>query len=218
MPVGPQLPPSMLVKRKRDGEDDESSSDSDTGPAPPLSDEVVTKRARILGPTLPPAPLDEKPLGDPPNISDDASGSSDDDDFGPSLPPVSSSASDAAVGVSKAVHTAPIVEVIQTKRDDWLMVPPSGDDWSSRADPTKLKNRKFNTGKGAKKVSSGADASSTWHESPAEKQARLQREMMGIKDTASRPNATRQSTSHDENAETAKRMQEYNVRPITMHV
>ena len=98
-----------------------------------------------------------------------------------------------------------------------MTLAPTNGDWSSRVDPTKLKNRKFNTGRGAKAppqaVSKGGDAS--WHETPEQKQARLKREVMGIKDTAvseKSSGAELGKGTHDE--DTAKRLKEYNVRVL----
>jgi len=36
------------------------------------------------------------------------------------------------------------------QREEWMLLPPTNDDWSSRVDPTKLKARKFQSGKGSK--------------------------------------------------------------------
>ena len=81
------------------------------------------------------------------------------------------------------VETGPQVSS-KSQRDEWMIVPPSNGDWSARVDPTKLKARKFNTGKGANTESQDATAGggNKWTETPTEKRARLEREVMGISD------------------------------------
>lgn len=220
-PVGPQMPTLLSDKRKRadnkNDNDSESSSDSDAGPAPPgpaPSEDRASKKPRVIGPSLPPQPTDTQRPDRPPTHSSQESESSDDDDFGPSLPPASSAA--APNGTLPTVDDAqahpPSTSTARVKRDDWMMVPPTGGDWTGRVDPTKLKNRKFNTGKSAKGPSpAGGVGTDTWHETPEEKQARLQREMMGIKDTSIQAHAPQQSGGAQVDAETAKRLREYNV-------
>ncbi|KAI4217351.1 MAG: hypothetical protein LQ351_000660 [Letrouitia transgressa] len=66
-----------------------------------------------------------------------------------------------------------------------MLVPPSNSDWSSRVDPTKLKNRKFQTGKGAKApLPKGGGGDSTWTETLEQKKKRLEDEVMGVKQPA----------------------------------
>ena len=56
-------------------------------------------------------------------------------------------------------------------------MPPTQDDLAARMDPTKMRARKFNSGKSA--ASSGG-MSSAWTETPEQKLKRLQDEAMGI--------------------------------------
>lgn len=215
--VGPQLPPEFQ-KRKRSADDDDeeqgSSSDSSTGPLPhrPASKESSpssSKRSRVIGPTLPPAPLDERPSSPPQPDDADESESSDDDGFGPRLP----SASDASKPVRSTGPQMPSSNAppARLQRDEWMTMAPENGDWSSRIDPTKLKNRKFNTTKGAKGPPQSGGGGSSWHETPEEKQARLRREVMGISDPAASSDKKMKATgpSHDE--ATAKRVKEYSV-------
>jgi len=80
--VGPELPPH-LAKRKREAEKDESPLPSRTAttdrPATPESSE---KRRRVIGPSLPPAPIEELPK----TSAQDEEESSSDDEFGPAIP------------------------------------------------------------------------------------------------------------------------------------
>ena len=92
--VGPQLPPHILAKRKREEEQDVQAQQADDRPAHhevikaslSCSPDEAGKRRRVVGPTLPPAPLDERPRR-PVKTSGDESSSSDDDGIGPALPP-----------------------------------------------------------------------------------------------------------------------------------
>ncbi|EXJ88613.1 hypothetical protein A1O1_05543 [Capronia coronata CBS 617.96] len=229
--VGPQLPPH-LQKRKRS--DDEADSDGDsnsssTGPLPPKPQgkeqpsPPSPKRSRVIGPTLPPAPLDERPPSTDDN-DDDSSESDDDDGFGPSLPSANDTSanphlSNSIVGpqIPGSRSTAPA----PAKRDEWMTLAPTGGDWSARVDPTKLKNRKFNTIKGAKgpsQVASGGGGGGgdrSWYETPEEKQARLKREVMGIQDSgagAAAKKAGSGSGSGVEDEVTARRLKEYNAK------
>ena len=217
-PVGPQLPPH-LQKRKRgddeNGTDSHSDSDSSTGPLPPQKEgkeqsPPSAKRSRVLGPTLPPAPLDERPPSGPlqPTYKDEESSDSD-DDFGPALP----SARDAA---TKSTTTGPrttgsTVPAAPAKRDEWMTLAPQGGDWSQRVDPTKLKSRKFNTGRGAKGPSQAGGGGESWHETPEEKLARLRREAMGIKDNSAPGKTTTVEESDPNDEATRRRLKEYNV-------
>jgi len=231
--VGPQLPPSPVEKRKRSYEDSESS-DGESASFQSVKDHreerlspSTSKRPRVIGPTLPPAPLDERPpqSTDYSDRRDDGSDveeeheEEDEDDFGPHLPPTDDSAKKPfESGVTGPQQVPPSGAPVPSKRDDWMTVPPTHGDWSVRVDPTKLKNRRFNTGKGAKAPPSqeAGGMGDSWHETPAQKQARLQREIMGIKDRSdgSRAGATRSKDEIPDKA-TAQRLKEYNVSPCS---
>ncbi|KAL9623782.1 MAG: hypothetical protein Q9160_002013 [Pyrenula sp. 1 TL-2023] len=199
MPVhGPQLPPSPPGKRKREDfeGDDEESSDRSASQNQKPSDNSL-KKARSIGPTLPPANIDEVPSKPPEDTS-----SSSDDDYGPSLPtqPQKSYAVNRAASVQEPQESV--------KRDSWMMAPPAQNDWSARVDPTKLRNRKFNTSKGAKGPSQAIEEgiNAKWTETPGEKKARLEREMMGIQEA--KP-SREEKRDNPRDQETAKRVREY---------
>ncbi|KAI4280774.1 MAG: hypothetical protein L6R38_004200 [Xanthoria sp. 2 TBL-2021] len=101
-----------------------------------------------------------------------------------------------------------------------MLVPPSNSDWSSRIDPTKLRNRKFATGKGAKAPSSkgGGGIDTIWTETPEQKRQRLQDEMMGVKkpaqlvDGGEEAEGRRGREDEAERRETERRIREFNER------
>lgn len=85
--VGPELPPHLLAKRKR-SIDDESEELGPPAVIQPGSPAGADKRRRVLGPSLPPAPLNQRPQ----EAAEDSDSSSDDDDYGPALPSAEGSA------------------------------------------------------------------------------------------------------------------------------
>lgn len=85
--IGPELPPHLLAKRKRKQEEEaENETSTDSGAKRSRSPGEGEKRRRVIGPAMPPAPLDERPQA--PVNSKEEPESDDDDDFGPSLPSV----------------------------------------------------------------------------------------------------------------------------------
>lgn len=82
MEAGPEIPPHILEKRKRKAEEAAASitiADSiHNRPETP----TLEKRPRIIGPALPPSPLDERPSHSPQEEEGDSSS----DEIGPSLP------------------------------------------------------------------------------------------------------------------------------------
>ncbi|OAL07700.1 hypothetical protein IQ06DRAFT_289375 [Phaeosphaeriaceae sp. SRC1lsM3a] len=193
--AGPSLPPNQGSRS--------SSEDSDVGPAPPQA----SKPARVMGPAAPPAPLDERPSHAPEDDSD----SSDDDDFGPAPPPVGGSASydDNANSNQSAFDTEPqfTEQPRKAQRDDWMTMPPTQDDLAARMDPTKMRARKFNSGKSAS--GGGGGMSSAWTETPEQKLKRLQDEAMGISSSASGPAAPAQDSKRNREEERrARKMRE----------
>lgn len=209
--VGPELPPH-LVKRKR------AEEAHDTVDIPPKRQRSSspsshdTKLRRVLGPAAPPAPLSELPttLLEPDDDSSDS-----DDDFGPSLPPPPGSVSQdterrrqEALAEDEAAREASK----KPQREEWMLLPPKQDDWSARADPTKLKNRKFNTGKGSKApAQKGGGDNALWTETPEQKRQRLEDEVMGVKKPAQLgPEKKADQWKEEEARETQRRIREYN--------
>jgi hypothetical protein len=89
--VGPQLPPHILAKRKRELEEEEKDGGAvGKTQTPPSCSDGLEKRRRVIGPSLPPASLDELPPGKPTTLDaeegDSDTDSSSDGEFGPALP------------------------------------------------------------------------------------------------------------------------------------
>lgn len=220
-PVGPELPPH-LAKRKREQEAQEpQTSRFPSPPSPPTrSSSDSPKRRRVLGPSLPPAPLSELPPSAPSHSDSDS-----DSDFGPSLPTHTPSAAESLrqqTLLEEQEAAAAFAE--KPKREEWMLLPPTSSDWSSRIiDPTKIRNRKFNTGKGAKAPlannkagGGGGDNRSIWTETPEQKLKRLEDEVMGIKPPAAQleniSSSNRDERAELEAAETSRRIAEYNAK------
>ena len=211
-PVGPELPPHLAAKRKRQDTDLELELISPRRRSTSSSD-GAEKRRKVIGPSLPPANLDERPSTDP----NSASNSDSEEDLGPALPPTPGSNRQTLESPPTQSHTDESLEATSgkdTKRDAWMLVPPKQDDLSSRFDPSKLRNRKFNTGKGAKAPShTGQSDNALWTETAEQKRQRLEDEVMGVRKPAQldQDTATKSRKSEAEAKETEKRIREYNV-------
>lgn len=82
--IGAELPPHLLAKRKRKQEEEaQNEHTTASGASRSASPGDGEKRRRVMGPAMPPAPLDERPEHPPRQATDS---DSEDDDFGPTLP------------------------------------------------------------------------------------------------------------------------------------
>lgn len=207
--LGPAMPPEPTNPDALDLED----SDDDYGPSMPVPiSKAVPEPKRVIGPAPPPAPLSKMP-SHPAN--DDSSDS--EDDYGPSLPPTAGSAAEAALFEQQeaedwtSVSAAPAPE--KSKRAEWMLAPPTEADSRGRVDPTKIKSRKFNSGKGAKAPTEKSGISAIWTETPEEKRQRLEDEVLGRKDAATSSRASQQAKPDRRSREdeaTERRIREYN--------
>ncbi|ORX94515.1 hypothetical protein BCR34DRAFT_465125, partial [Clohesyomyces aquaticus] len=201
--LGPTRTPS--ASRPRSGS---SSSEDSGGPAPPSAPKPR------YGPTAPPAPLSERPP-DPP--SDDSDSDSTDDDFGPAPPPPgglpSAHRHDEQNPIRSAFDTdtryAKREDTKKVQRDEWMTLPPTHDDLAARMDPTKLRARKFNSGKGAKGGGAAGQDMGVWTETPEQKLKRLQNEALGVTApantaTAASSHASRRTREEEEKARRIK--------------
>ncbi|KAF2154761.1 hypothetical protein K461DRAFT_311163 [Myriangium duriaei CBS 260.36] len=182
--AGPELPPHLLAKRKRqqeEAEKDEATTAPGAKRAKSPSSEVAS---RVIGPAPPPAPLEERPSR-PPNDNQESENSDDDDDFGPALPTAHEQTTPRPVDTSLENETTaasiPKTSTTASRRDDWMTMPPTQDDLAARLDPTRPRARGFNAGKSARgPPGQGAD-NSTWTETPEQKRKRLEDQVMGVK-------------------------------------
>ncbi|TGZ81831.1 hypothetical protein EX30DRAFT_330437 [Ascodesmis nigricans] len=215
--IGPSIPPEILEQRKRKAAEKLSASkpptDIEIPPQEPEDSERDVKKRRTAGPAPPPAPLEEMP-SHPPEPEDDSD--SGDDDVGPQLPSAHLDPMEeerqAQQRLAKFSHQAQSGDASdgKPKRDEWMIVPPKSEDWAAKVDPTKLKNRKFNTGKSARGGAGPAAVSSIWTETPAEKRKRLEDEVMGRRKPATQGPEGPTPTNDPEAEETARRIREYN--------
>ncbi|KAI6082698.1 hypothetical protein F4821DRAFT_206591 [Hypoxylon rubiginosum] len=171
--IGPTLPPSNNNKIPLEEED----SDDDVGPAPPTGPKPAPSPApvpakRVHGPAPPPAPLSERP---PAGASDS---DSDDDDYGPALPTSSSHLARQTQAQIAQAEAAAAAAAAGPKRDDWMLAPPPAAG-PRAADPTKIKNRRFNSGPRANTSNDGGELSSIWTETPDQKRKRLENAVLG---------------------------------------
>jgi hypothetical protein len=205
--LGPGPPPQSKNPEELDLEE---SSEDDYGPLKPTSKPSPPPK-RIHGPAPPPAPLSERPHN-PPDDSD-----SDSDDYGPSLPPAPGSAAEATLFAAQKLEreeAAATTASAKPQRAEWMLAPPTDSDWTSRVDPTKLKNRKFQSGKGAKAPTEKSGISAIWTETPEEKRKRLADEVLGRAEVATSSRGggkqKREEGESKEDEATARRIREYN--------
>lgn len=189
--IGPALPPPTSTNADETRLLNDGSSASNTGPAAP-----PTTR-RILGPAPPPAPLSERPATDPNFDSDSGPGSDSDSDWGPALPSTTNRPNGPSLPAAGPAAQAPS-EPAAPKRDHWMIAPPTSSGYRA-PDPTKLKNRKFASGRSVSDKLSGG-VSSIWTETPEEKARRLANAVLGREDPsaaaaqAGQPSSTRSSS------------------------
>ena len=187
----------MDSKKRKIGESAAEYEDHKPGEKKPSEPNLGEKRQRTIGPALPPGSRDKD--------DDPGSESDSDDDFGPSLPPTEgrhSRVNDDHVNLSEQQRPkeepapTPPGQTSGGKRDSWMLQPPGASDWTSRVDPTKLRNRKFQTGKSAKGPAGGSgQIDNPWTETPQEKLSRLQDQVMGT--TASPASGDKEITAEE---------------------
>ncbi|KAL4915750.1 hypothetical protein BDW62DRAFT_187848 [Aspergillus aurantiobrunneus] len=183
---------------------------------PADTNQDTDKRRKVIGPSLPP-PTEAANGSD----NSDSDSDSSDDDFGPSLPPPEGSipqqpqASAQATAQPLNTEEREEREKPAPKRDAWMLAPPTGGSDMSRVDPTKIRNRKFQSGpRVGNAPSGGGGVDSSWTETPEEKIRRLQDEAMGIVSSSSGGSGGAASSGADAKAAQAMRekVQRYNER------
>ncbi|KAG9229571.1 hypothetical protein BJ875DRAFT_187081 [Amylocarpus encephaloides] len=199
----------------------DASLDDEYSPLAPKLQQIKlpspAPKRRVLGPAPPPAPLSEMPS----KPANDDSSSDSEDDYGPSLPPARGSEAEAQclhnLEVEREQEALAKSAPAQPQRDEWMLLPPGDSDWTSRVDPTKLKARKFASGKGSiAPPERGGGISAIWTETPDEKRRRLQDEVLGRAEVSlnSKPPTGGHGKAKEskEDSETATRIREYNER------
>ena len=179
--IGPALPPHLAEQTSASKDDEVPEKDAEEESTSPVRLPHQSQPNRRIGPAPPPAPLEERPPESPSNGKDD---SSDDDDYGPTLP--GSEPADSSRDTKSKPSTqhwdknAPVEIEADTgpkKRDEWMMLPPDADGLSARMDPLKQKSRGFNM-KPTSNSKGGLDTK--WTETAEEKRQRLENEVLGI--------------------------------------
>ncbi|KAA8629669.1 hypothetical protein SMACR_05808 [Sordaria macrospora] len=216
--IGPSLPPPPPTTTNNDEIPLDDSDGDDIGPAaaaPSIGPTMPPPAPkRIYGPAPPPADLSERPTTDPNAASDSDSDS--DDGYGPALPGSRPGATSSARGpfFPSFAQQQAAEESQAPKRDDWMIAPPT--DSAYRApDPTKLKSRKFASGRSAATEKSGG-VSSIWTETPEEKIKRLAAAVLGREDpSASHATASASASSKTSSSSRSKNLDEARVRSYT---
>ncbi|KAK1974804.1 hypothetical protein LZ30DRAFT_739425 [Colletotrichum cereale] len=207
--IGPTLPPSNPTNTSEVPLNDSDSEDG-FGPSAPrvISTAEAPKNKPSMGPTPPPKqtigpamppPDHHRGADDDGNSSDsdDDDDDDDDDDYGPALPSSTTSAQRAQAAAAAAAAQASAGPVAP-QRDDWMLAPPTQSGYHER-DPTKLKNRKFASGKS----SGGAGGiSSIWTETLEQKRKRLEDAVLGRGDATAatgsqQPRRTKEEEERD---------------------
>ncbi|KAI1761654.1 hypothetical protein GGR53DRAFT_17461 [Hypoxylon sp. FL1150] len=187
--IGPSLPPSNNDEISLEEDD----LDDDVGPAPltgPKPTPAPTAK-RVHGPAPPPAPLSERPPA--------ADSDSDDDDYGPALPTSSSHLARQTQAQIAQAEAAAAAAAAGPKRDDWMLAPPSASG-PRAADPTKIKNRRFNSGpRASTSRDNGGELSSIWTETPEQKRKRLENAVLGRESQSQQQHTTSSSSHHNNN-------------------
>lgn len=144
----------------------------------------ILKQRKVIGPSLPPPQEAEAANSEisKEEEDEDDDDDDDDDDFGPSLPPTGPLKTHARQEPTAPDTSKPVEK--ESQRDQWMLQPPSHSDWSSKIDPTQLRNRKFNTGKSA---TAPKNMDSSWVETPEERMRRLQDAVMGVAASTNQP-------------------------------
>lgn len=189
-----------------DGDDKNSTEHSSSA-------DMTEKRPRRIGPALPPS-LEERGLSDEQGSESD----SDDDDFGPSLPPEGA----GVPGDIDNKNFEPEPQELPIKeegaplqkngggRDSWMLQPPDSSDWSSRVDPTKLRNRKFQTGRSAKGSAGKQPVNGSWTETPEQKMNRLHNQVMGAVPPSASDNPAKKADESRSSEIMRERVKKYN--------
>lgn len=211
-PVGPVNPDEIDVATDDSSDDDGPQPAASIGPTLPEQ----AQKPRVIGPSMPPPEFSKK-YEDNEHGKVDEEDSGSDDDIGPALPSAAEEPDDTnridAEQTTAETHSQ--TDAAKLTRDDWMLAAPSGSDWTSRVDPTKLRNRKFDTNAKGGSAPSGPGGKDMWSETPEQKRQRLQNEVLGIagpEKGVSQPQQSGRPARTDEDEEKERRIREYNER------
>jgi len=179
-------------------------------------DQTHTKKSagkrKAIGPALPP----EHALSEQ-KISHDGDSDDSDDDIGPVLPPAGTehirldNIADDAGSEYLEVSSKENHRTNSRQRDEWMLQPPQESDWTSRVDPTKLRNRKFQTGRPNRGPPVSSRVDSSWTENPEQKMERIRDEVMGVKASMPVKDGNNHTDASRISNTTHERIQKYNV-------
>ncbi|KAK1731789.1 hypothetical protein CaCOL14_008978 [Colletotrichum acutatum] len=193
--IGPTLPPSNPTNSSEIPLDDSASEDGYglTAPRASAPAQEAPKTKPSIGPSLPPKQAIGPAMPPPDHRPSAADSDSDsDDDYGPALPSSTTSVQRAQAAAAAAAATASQGPAAP-QRDDWMLAPPTQSGYQER-DPTKLKNRKFASGKSSAAAAGGGGGgiSSIWTETPEQKRKRLEDAVLGRGDPTAAGNEKNQ--------------------------
>lgn len=189
----------MAEARKRKLSDilDNRHDDSNQAKKSTCSSSMDSEDKRTIGPSLPP-PNDSGIIATHGNYDGDGDSDdigplkanqssdddSDDDDIGPVLPTAGTDCSRLDRNTDLDNLEIPPKEnythAAKSQRDEWMLQPPDKSDWTSRVDPTKLRNRTFQTGRSARAPPVADRADTSWVESQEQKIGRKRDEVLGV--------------------------------------
>lgn len=169
---------AQVEKRKRDIP--VIDGDTDDGSCSERPTASSKKRKRVIGPSLPSTTdnsREDKGIG---NETDS------DDDIGPrqsftdAIPPEKITGQETPSVPLEPPHDKEGSACDGVRRDEWMIRPPGPADWTTRIDTTKLRNRRFQSGRYTNRPPGQDGPDKSWTESPEEKTKRLQDKVMGI--------------------------------------
>ncbi|KAK1458765.1 hypothetical protein CCUS01_09019 [Colletotrichum cuscutae] len=209
--IGPTLPPSNPTNSSEIPLDDSDSEDGygPTAPRASAAAQEALKTKPSIGPTPPPKQAIGPAMPPPDHRPSAADSDSDsDDDYGPA-PPSSTTAVQRAQAAAAAAAATASQGPAAPQRDDWMLAPPTQSGYQER-DPTKLKNRKFASGKSSAAAGGGGGGiSSIWTETPEQKRKRLEDAVLGRGDpTAAGNERNQQPRRTKEEVERERRISE----------
>ena len=172
------------------------------------------ERRRIIGPSLPPPGpqnAEDSNNEEPETASSDTDNS--DDDIGPMLPSMNTARNDNNDKNDEEKEDEEEEEdddigPPQVQRDQWMLELPEPVAFGTNIDPTKLKNRKFQSGRSAQSSLGSKGTDGSWTESPQDKIKRLQDSVMGVNSSSVTAGTVKNSAVQQKKAAQNEKMKE----------